>query len=204
MDRLNKVSSALICGTISQKPQYSHRVWDKKFYTFPLNIQRLSGAVDTINVICTGDMLSEPMPEGSTALKVVGEVRSHNNKSGVGNRLQVFVFAETLEFCCEEHQNQVCLTGTLCKEPKLRVTPLGREICDLLLAVNRPQGRSDYLPCICWGKNARIASDLTVGSRIRIEGRIQSRSYIKAQEDGQVTKTAYEVSAMKVEVIDQP
>ncbi len=116
----------------------------------------------------------------------------------MGNKLQIFVYAYELEFCSEEPENQIFLSGALCKEPKLRVTPLGREICDLLVAVNRPLGRSDYLPCICWGQTAREASGFGVGQDVEIDGRIQSREYIKVIDGAQLTKTAFEVSAMEI------
>lgn len=202
MDRLSTTNSVTLCGTVSQRPEYSHSVRDKRFFSFPLVVERLSGATDRITVICGQELLWSSIPEGCTALKVTGELRSHNNKTGVGNRLQIFVFADSLEFCREEHRNTVFLAGALCKEPKLRTTPLGREICDLLLAVNRPMGRSDYLPCICWGKNARLASELTVGRSLLLDGRIQSRDYIKVVDGQQLVKTAYEVSAMSIEAAE--
>ncbi|MFB0920809.1 MAG: single-stranded DNA-binding protein, partial [Oscillospiraceae bacterium] len=135
-------------------------------------------------------------------LRVTGELRSYNNKSGVGNRLLIFVYANELEFCDGEPENLISLRGTVCKQPSLRMTPLGREICDILLAVNRPFGRSDYLPCISWGQNAREASLWNVGDTIELEGRIQSRSYIKSADSGQVKKVAYEVSASSVDKIN--
>jgi len=197
MDRLG--NTVTLCGAVGAGPVISHYVRDRRFFTFPLIVVRLSGAEDKINIICSEELLWTEIPEDCTCLKVTGEVRSHNNKTGVGNRLQIFVYAEKLEFCNEEHCNLVELTGTICKEPKPRVTPLGREICDVLLAVNRPMGRSDYLPCICWGRNARTAAGLGVGSQIHLAGRIQSREYIKMTDEGQVTKTAFEISAMTLE-----
>ena len=202
MDRLNTGNTVTLCGAVAAPPVFSHAIKDRHFYTFPLTVERLSGTEDKINIICPQELLWTEIPENCTSLMVTGELRSHNNKTGIGNRLQIFVFAEELEFGNEEHSNRVCLTGALCKEPKPRVTPLGREICDLLLAVNRPMGRSDYLPCICWGKNARTAAGLSVGSCIHLDGRIQSRDYIKVLDGAQVTKTAFEISAMTLEVLD--
>lgn len=198
MDRLNATNSVILCGTVSGRPVYSHSIKGKHYYTFPMTVPRLSGTEDKINIICQEELLQEAIPDENTALTVGGELRSHNNKSGVGNKLQIFVYAYELNFCCGAAANQVYLAGTLCKEPKLRITPLGREICDLLLAVNRPLGRSDYLPCISWGQSAREAAEYAVGDNLIVEGRIQSRDYIKVIGGEQFTKTAYEVSAMEV------
>lgn len=200
MDRLNTGNFVTLCGAVTTGPVFSHSIRDRRFFTFPLTVERLSGTEDKINIICGEELLWTELPENCRSLKVTGELRSHNNKTGIGNRLQIFVYAEELEFCNEEHCNTVSLSGTICKEPKPRITPLGREICDLLLAVNRPMGRSDYLPCICWGRNARLAAELGVGSKLGIEGRIQSRDYIKVIDGVQLTKTAFEISAMTLEL----
>ena len=125
---------------------------------------------------------------------MLGQLRSFNNRSGRGARLVLSVYVRQLCFSEEEDRNRVLLCGTLCKPPKFRRTPLGREICDLMLAVNRAYARSDYLPCICWGRQARQAEQWQVGDRVRLEGRLQSRSYVKLTEEGPVEKTAYEVS----------
>ena len=198
MDRLNVTNSVTLCGTVSGRPSYSHTIKGVRHYTFHLTVLRLSGNEDRINITCTEDLLMQAITGEETTVMVCGELRSHNNKSGVGNKLQIYVFANEIVFCDKEPDNQVYLSGTLCKEPKLRVTPLGREICDLLIAVNRPLGRSDYLPCICWGQSAREASQFTVGQTLEVEGRIQSREYIKVVDGQQQTKVAFEVSAMTV------
>lgn len=127
-------------------------------------------------------------------IQVTGELRSFNNKRGEGARLVITVFAKELGFTDGEDMNVIELAGTLCKPPNLRVTPMGRDICDLMLAVNRRCGRSDYLPCICWGRRAREYSQLQVGDRLSLTGRIQSRPYIKLIEGEPVEKVAYEVS----------
>ncbi len=198
MDRLNASNSVALCGTVSGRPYYSHTIKGVRHYSFPLTVPRLSGTEDTINITCTEDLLTLAIPSDESMLRVCGELRSHNNKSGVGNKLQIYVLANYFEFCDAEADNQVFLSGTLCKEPKLRVTPLGREICDLLIAVNRPFGRSDYLPCICWGQSARDCAQYSIGQTLEIEGRIQSREYIKIVGGQQETKIAFEVSAMSV------
>lgn len=188
-----------LCGSVDGKASFSHISRNRKFYVFPLRVPRLSGAEDVINIVCDEEKMRSIEPDESTMLRVTGELRSYNNKSGVGNRLLIFVYANDLAFCDEEPENTVTLHGTVCKQPSLRMTPLGREICDVLVAVNRPFGRSDYLPCISWGLNARESSLWKVGDTIELEGRIQSRSYIKNIEGRQVRKTAYEVSASAIE-----
>lgn len=188
-----------LCGTVDGKPAFSHISRNRSYFTFPLRIPRLSGTEDVIIIICDEEKMKALEPDGSGMLRVTGELRSYNNKSGVGNKLVIFVYAAELEFCDGEPENLIHLRGTLCKPPQLRMTPLGREICDLLLAVNRPFGRSDYLPCIAWGQNAREASLWQVGEVIELEGRVQSRGYIKNTDQGQERKIAYEISASAVE-----
>ena len=131
-----------------------------------------------------------------------GELRSFNNKSGKGSKLVISVFAREISFTGEEDKNSVILIGTLCKPPNLRRTPMGREICDLMLAVNRKYGRSDYLPCIAWGRNAELASTWSVGKEIKITGRIQSRKYIKIENGEGIEKVAFEVSVISFEDTD--
>ena len=188
-----------LCGSVDGKANFSHISRNRKFFIFPLRVPRLSGAEDVINVVCDEEKMRSIEIDDSAMLRVTGELRSYNNKSGVGNRLLIFVYANDLEFCDEEPENTVTLRGTVCKQPSLRMTPLGREICDVLVAVNRPFGRSDYLPCISWGQNAREASLWSVGDAVELEGRIQSRNYIKNVDGRQVKKTAYEVSASFIE-----
>ncbi|MEG0875554.1 MAG: single-stranded DNA-binding protein [Oscillospiraceae bacterium] len=185
----------LLCGTLAGRPFLSHMSRSSKFFAFPLRVLRLSGIEDKINVICDEKLLETIVPEGQSMLRVTGELRSHNNKSGVGNKLTIFVYATELAFCDDEPQNEIIISGTLCKAPNLRQTPLGREICDLLVAVNRSYGHSDYLPCISWGPHAREAAEWAVGDKIELEGRVQSRDYIKNVNGEQQSKTAFEVSA---------
>lgn len=192
------VNSVTLCGSLEGIPRFSHSGGDRAFYTFNLAVPRLSGIEDKINIVCDEAILSALEPEELERLRVKGELRSYNNKSGVGNRLVIFVYAQELELCSDEPQNEILLSGTLCKKPNLRATPLGRDICDLLVAVNRPYGHSDYLPCICWGQNALDCALWEVGDVIELEGRIQSREYIKIIDGVQLTKTAFEVSATTV------
>ncbi|MEA4894515.1 MAG: single-stranded DNA-binding protein [Oscillospiraceae bacterium] len=202
MEKSTTGNTTRLCGSVDGKPDFSHISRNRKYFIFPLRVPRLSGAEDVINIVCDEEKMRSMEPDGSPMLRVTGELRSYNNKSGVGNRLLIFVFANEMEFCDGEPENSISLCGTVCKQPSLRMTPLGREICDILLAVNRPFGRSDYLPCISWGQNAREASQWNVGDTIELEGRIQSRNYIKSADNGQVRKTAYEVSASSVDKIN--
>ncbi|MDR1131824.1 MAG: single-stranded DNA-binding protein [Oscillospiraceae bacterium] len=187
-----------LCGNVNGRPVFSHYGRSRKFYVFPLSVPRLSGAEDVINIVCGEEQLKALEPDSSTMLKVTGELRSYNNKSGVGNRLLIFVYANEMTLCEAAPENLISLRGTLCKRPVLRTTPLGREICDILIAVNRPFGRSDYLPCISWGQNAREAARWSIGDMIELEGRVQSRNYVKSAEGRQVCKTAFEVSSSSV------
>ena len=175
-------------------PAFSHESRRELFYTFPLRIERLSGYSDQVNIILRQEMLPL-LPEGSERfLRIRGELRSFNNRSGSGSRLVITVFAREIEETEDGWENCVELAGTVCKTPTLRQTPMGREICDILLAVNRRYGRSDYLPCIAWGQNAHLASRLQVGDRIALMGRLQSREYIKNLGGEALRRTAFEVS----------
>ena len=198
MEEKRMGNTVTLCGSVSERPRFSHYSRSKNFYTFTLNVSRLSGAEDSVSIVCEESLLSADIPGDCDSLRVTGELRSYNNKSGVGNKLVLFVYAFDMQFCSDEAQNDICILGTLCKKPNLRVTPLGREICDLLIAVNRPFGHSDYLPCICWGQNAGMVSNWEVGTVVGLEGRIQSRNYIKNINGEQVSKTAFEVSVTSI------
>ena len=159
-------------------------------------MRRLSGTEDHLNVIASEEQLFRLAPEPGERLTVRGEVRTFNNRSGVGRRLIVSVFAR--EVSREEGADENCLelSGTLCKPPCLRSTPLGRTICDMILAVNRRYGRADYLPCIAWGSLAHRCGELTVGDQVSLSGRLQSRVYTKSVEGRTEERTAFEVSVM--------
>jgi primosomal replication protein N len=160
-----------------------------------LGIRRLSGACDAVRVLADRETLHACDCAPGRFLAAEGSLRSFNNRTGVGNKLVITVLAHTLTPSCDAYENQVFLSGALCKPPIYRQTPLGREICDLILAVGRSYGRSDYLPCIAWGAGARQCACRQVGDTLALEGRIQSRPYIKALDDGtQVRRVAYEVS----------
>lgn len=200
MEILETNNYAELCGVLAGKPVYSHTLHDEVFYTFPLGIERLSGAVDTINILIRQEMLENLEVDEKQHIFIKGELRSYNNKSGQGSRLIITVLAKQISLIDEDDRNIVMLKGTLCKTPNLRRTPMGREICDMMLAVNRQYGRSDYLPCIAWGRYANAVSQLDIGTSISIAGRIQSRQYIKNENGVPIEKTAYEVSAVEIEI----
>jgi primosomal replication protein N len=200
MDQTVQDNAVFLCGSRAGEPVYSHAARSQEFYTFPLLVRRLSGAEDRINVTLRAEQLD--LVRGAGRLCVTGEVRTFNSRREEWPRLIVTVFARTLCPTEEEDDNRVFLRGTLCKSPKLRTTPMGRDICDLILAVNRHYGRSDYLPCICWGLKARQAAQWEVGTRLALEGRLQSRRYLKLTDTGHEERTAFEVSAAQIEPID--
>ena len=199
MDMTQENNQVRLCGTMAGPPRYSHSAGGQDFFTLPLEVRRLSGSSDVLNIVLRRGQLDAVEAAERERLLVRGELRSYNNRRGEGARLVLTVLARELSLTDESDDNRVVLTGTLCKEPKLRVTPLGRDICDLLLAVNRRGGRSDYLPCICWGSRAREAGLWTVGTPLHLEGRFQSRRYMKLCEDGLRQRVAYEVSAATAE-----
>ena len=185
-------------GIAEQDPVYSHENHGRRFYKFPLRVDRLSGQADRPMIVAGETLLSAfPVHEGQS-ISLRGQLRSFNNKSGQGSRLVISVLAQELEEGAGSHYNRVMLSGVLCKQPYLRRTPLGRSICDIILAVNRRYGRADYLPCIAWGQVASRVSQMSVGERLSLEGRFQSRTYTKQLEDGAEERTAFEVSVMQL------
>mgnify|MGYP004514874027 CR=1 FL=1 len=182
----------------------SHTNHGVTYYLFPLEVDRLSGTLDTLNVVVSEDLLAACPVIPGEEYQVTGEVRSFNNRSGVGSRLVITFFARTLLPAQGEHANELELVGVLCKLPVVRRTPLGREICDLLLAVNRRYGRADYLPCIAWGSLARSCGELEVGDTVHMTGRLQSRKYRKLEAGREEERTAYEVSVVTLEMAEEP
>ena len=195
MDMIQENNRVRLCGTMAGAPRYSHRAGGQDFWLFPLEVRRLSGSSDVLNIVLRREQLAAVEASERARLLVTGEVRSYNNRRDEGARLVLTVLARELALTDEPDDNRVWLKGTLCKAPNPRVTPLGRDICDLLVAVNRRGARSDYLPCICWGSCAREAAGWSVGTVIRLEGRFQSRAYMKLREDGLERRVAYEISA---------
>lgn len=198
MDENISRNTARLCGVIAAAPVFSHSGRGECFYTFPLEVARLSGATDKINIIVRDELMESIQLCEAEKICVIGELRSFNNKSGEGAKLVITVFAKELYLCDDDDLNEVHLIGTLCKKPNLRMTPMGRDICDLMLAVNRRYGRSDYLPCITWGLKAREAAEWGTGTMVTLEGRIQSRNYIKIVGGDPVEKTAFEVSVTDI------
>ena len=198
MDENISRNTARLCGVIAAAPAFSHSGRGECFYTFPLEVARLSGATDKINIIVRDELMESIQLCEAEKICVVGELRSFNNKSGEGAKLVITVFAKELYLCDDDDLNEVRLIGTLCKKPNLRMTPMGRDICDLMLAVNRRYGRSDYLPCITWGLKAREAAEWDTGTMVTLEGRIQSRNYIKIVGGDPVERTAFEVSVTDI------
>lgn len=198
MDMAYEKNYIRLCGKIAARPEFSHNGRGERYHVFPLEVRRLSGNTDTVNVLVRESQLKLlNVPEGMK-LCVTGHLRTYNNRRGDGAKLVITVLAKELYYCGTEDENTVILCGALCKEPNLRTTPMGRDICDLMLAVGRGYARSDYLPCICWGAKAREAACWGVGTQVKLEGRIQSRRYIKLIDGEPVEKTAFEVSAVDV------
>ena len=183
-------------GSLCELPALSHENHGIRFYRFSLEVERLSGAVDCLPILVPEPVLCAMDVSGGSMLEITGQIRSFNNRAPTGRRLVVSVYAETLAACEGAPRNEVALTGAICKEPVHRKTPLGREICDVMLAVNRPYHRADYIPCIFWGRTAELVSSCTVGDSLELTGRLQSREYVKVLEEGSQRRTTYEVSAM--------
>ena len=195
-------------GEIVSEFQFSHEVFGEGFYMVELAVNRLSNYSDYIPLMISERLIDTEQDYTGQLIRVTGQFRSYNRHEEKKNRLVLSVFVRELEFLDEidenEKTNQIFLDGYICKEPIYRKTPLGREIADVLLAVNRSYGKSDYIPCICWGRNARFASGFTVGSHIQIIGRVQSREYVKRISDEEVEhRIAYEISVSKVDLLEQ-
>ena len=190
-------------GSLSSMPQFSHENHGRRFFRFFLEVPRLSGAVDLLPVIAREDVLNAMELSDGEMLTVTGQVRSHNVREDGRRRLLIFVFANLI--VCEDGEplNEVVLEGPLCREPVYRKTPLGREICDMMLAVPRACQRADYLPCILWGRTAVEGAQYNTRDILRITGRLQSRTYIKVTETGSEERTAYEISALTAEPVEK-
>lgn len=204
IDKVIENNQVTIVGTIVSEFTFSHEVFGEGFYMVLVEVKRLSESADVIPLMVSERLIDVKADYRGSKISVAGQFRSYNRHEEKKNRLVLSVFARELEFVEEEPENaktnQIFLDGYICKPPIYRKTPLGREIADLLLAVNRPYGKSDYIPCICWGRNARFASAFEVGGHAHIWGRIQSREYVKKLEDGEAEKrVAYEVSVSKLE-----
>ena len=204
----NKLS---LIGKITEEKKFSHEIYGEKFYSFGISVPRLSGNADLIPITISERLFKEDELVIGKNIKVEGQFRSYNSYEQEKNRLILTVFAKDIEIINEDidnveidkemKTNEVTLVGYICKKPIYRQTPFGREIADVLLAVNRAYNKSDYIPCITWGRNARFCSGMEVGTEVKISGRIQSRKYEKQHEDGTIeTRIAYEVSVANLEL----
>ncbi|MDO4464175.1 MAG: single-stranded DNA-binding protein [Bacillota bacterium] len=207
-DKVIENNQVVIMGEIVSSFVFSHEIFGEGFYMVDVRVPRLSDSSDIIPLMVSERLIDVEEDYCGQNIMVQGQFRSYNRHEERRNRLVLSVFAREIEFVDETPEsaqtNQIFLDGYICKEPIYRKTPLGREIADLLIAVNRPYGKSDYIPCICWGRNARFASSFTVGTRCEIWGRIQSREYIKklSEEDAE-KRVAYEVSVSKLELREE-
>ena len=200
----NKVS---VIGEVVSEFTFSHEVFGEGFYIADLAVSRLSDQVDVIPLMISERLLDVSKDYRGMTMEAIGQFRSYNRHEGAKNRLVLSVFVREIHFLEEftdyTKTNQIFLEGYICKEPIYRKTPLGREIADMLLAVNRPYGKSDYIPSICWGRNARYAAGFAVGEHVQIWGRIQSREYVKKLNEFETEKRiAYEVSVSKIDCIE--
>lgn len=186
-------------GVLATELEFSHEVFSEKFYKFTINVERLSGVYDSLQCLVSEKLADPSMYHVGDLVSVNGEIRTYNLKSEneERNHLEILAFVKEIfihDDPSEEHVNSLEFTGFICKKPNYRTTPLGREICDLIIAVNRYNNKSNYVPCVCWGRNAKFAKDLEVGTKLKVKGRFQSRTYTKSNGDEMVEKTAYEVS----------
>ena len=197
----------ILKGEIASEKTYSHEIYGEKFYVFNLKVVRLSSTVDIIPITISERLITSVELRVGIEVVVEGQFRSYNNYENERNKLVLTVFAKEILEPTEEYKdttNEVVLVGYVCKKPIYRQTPFGREIADILLAVNRAYNKSDYIPCIAWGRNARFCQNMEVGAGVKIIGRVQSRNYEKKHEDGTVeTRIAYEVSIASMEIVEK-
>lgn len=198
------VNQITLVGTLLDIPQFSHENHGRQFFRFLLSVPRLSGTEDILPVIAQERLLRSvaDLTVGGK-YRITGQIRSHNSRNDGTRRLLIFVFAGNIQPDTGEPLNEVCLQGLLCREPNYRTTPLGREICDIMLAVPRSFRRADYLPCILWGKTAQEISACHTRNAIQLCGRLQSRRYTKLTEEGPIERTAYEISALSATVSEE-
>lgn len=204
----------VLVGKVTSDKKFSHEIYGEKFYIFDLEVPRLSGNADIIPITISERLLEKEDLEIDKKIIVEGQFRSYNSYQNERNKLVLTVFAKDVKFIENQDEeiqaskdfvsNEVTLNGYICKKPIYRQTPFGREIADILLAVNRAYSKSDYIPCIAWGRTARFCENMEVGTEVKLVGRVQSRQYEKKHEDGTVeNKVAYEVSVGSLEVVNQ-
>ena len=200
-DNVYETNKAIVAGSVSSPLKFRHKTYGEAFYTFVLGIERRSGYVDEINVMISERLIYESSLYEGDFVEIAGQVRTYNESIDGRNKLNVVIFAREIETGLSEEyfENYIYLEGFLCKPPIKRTSPLGRDICDLMIAVNRMYNKSDYIPCIAWGRNANYADNLKVGTKVYLEGRIQSREYKKKFEDGtSEIRKAFEISILKL------
>lgn len=207
LDKVFTNNQVTIAGEVVSDFTFSHEIYGENFFLVNIAVSRLSDSCDIIPVMVSDRLMDVKGDYKGCILQASGQFRSYNRHEETKNRLVLSVFAREVSFVeipeGEQNPNHIFLDGYVCKKPVYRKTPLGREIADVLLAVNRPYGKSDYIPCICWGRNARYVSNLEVGTRLKVSGRIQSREFKKKLVDGtKDVRTAYEVSVSKIEVVE--
>ena len=208
IDKVIENNRVTIIGEVVSEFEYSHEVYGEGFYTLNISVNRLSNSVDIIPLMVSERLVDVTEDLRGVIIEASGQFRSYNRHEETKNRLVLSIFVRELQFLDdymeENSTNQIFLDGYICKPAIYRKTPLGREIADILIAVNRPYGKSDYIPCIAWGRNARFAANFEVGTHIQVLGRIQSREYTKkVNEEECERRTAYEVSVSKIECIDE-
>lgn len=195
-------NSVSLAGKITKECVFSHEIYGEGFYIFYIEASRLSENADILPITVSERLIEKELLKEGKIVKIKGQLRSYNNFQNKKNKLVLTIFAREIEFLSQEMEknpNEIVLNGFICKKPVYRTTPFGREITDLLVAVNRAYNKSDYIPCIVWGRNARFAGNLEVGENIKLWGRIQSRKYQKKNGENIEERTAYEVSVSKIE-----
>lgn len=199
MGKIRKNNNVTVIGKIADRFTFSHEVYGEGFYMTYLKVKRLSGKIDMVPIMISEQLVDADQDYIGRDVAIQGEFHSYNHNDGTKRKLILFVHAQEITFIKSsfnnrKENNQIYLNGYICKKPEHRKTPLGREITDLLIAVNRPDGRSDYIPCIAWGRNARYAAGFSVGSNVELRGRVQSREYSKQVGGHSEQRTAYECS----------
>ena len=210
MEKIIDTNKVVLVGRVLRKPEFSHKIYGEDFYIIVLGILRKSGYEDRIRLMLSEHLLCGQSPQIGNILKIHGHIRTYNREILGRNKLEIMVLVRTME-CIKRtpvkvenisYENSVHLEGFICKTPLRRTSPLGREICDLMVAINRPYNKSDYVPTIAWGRNANLCEMLKVGDKVVVDGRIQSREYKKCGENNEVvTKVAYEVSATEIVMV---
>ena len=211
LDKVIENNRVCIIGEIVSEFTFSHEVFGEGFYIANVSVNRLSDMVDVIPLMISERLIDVTKDYRGMKIEVAGQFRSYNRHEGTKNKLVLSIFVRELRFLEDDEMpeeqsksNQIFLDGYVCKPPIYRKTPLGREIADILVAVNRPYGKSDYIPCIAWGRNARFAGGLEVGEHIQIQGRFQSREYAKKISDNEIeTRVAYEVSVSRIDYAEE-